>query len=262
MKVIIFGCGGVGVKAMHKLMAEGKEIVCFADNSSSKWGTCCEGRRVIPPQYILQEQFDYIAIGIFKAVNIVKKQLEEIGIREEQLIVPIEPDKIFPYRGEVSLSALNSLEEKEYLSRNTKEYQKLNIQITDYQFIEKLNSLKETLIKNNIPRGKVCVVSGAVLQVLGLRESKEFDDIDIIMTDDLREIYGSGLVIVSEVAEMHIQNGYHISDNEIIRNQAYHFVYHDLKFMHPQILLSHLEHSGGEEYDLLKGVKLWSMEDE
>lgn len=32
-KIIIFGCGGVGKKAMQKLQEEGNEIICFTDNS-------------------------------------------------------------------------------------------------------------------------------------------------------------------------------------------------------------------------------------
>lgn len=52
----------------HKLMVEGNEIICFADNSQSKRGTYCEGRKVISPEQIWQEQFDYIAIGRFGIV--------------------------------------------------------------------------------------------------------------------------------------------------------------------------------------------------
>ena len=83
--------------------------------------------------------------------------------------------------------------------------------------------MKEVLFNKNIPRNKVCVVSGAVLQANGLRESKLFDDIDIIMTSDLRELYGRELGVVSEYAEMHPQNEYIICDDEIIVNNENHF---------------------------------------
>lgn len=235
-RIIVFGCGGVGSKAKKKLEAEGNTIICFADNSRSKWGKDFEGKKIIAPHTILQENFDYIAIGIYKAVALIKKQLNEMGIEDNRIIVPIEPDRIFPNSEVVSEERLRTLEMSEYLSQNTLGYNDLNIQIKDEAFLKKLEDLKETLIENNIPRASVCVVSGAVLQAYGLRESKEFDDIDIIMTSDLREQYGKGLVIVSERAEMHPQNEYDISDDEIILNEKNHFVFRDLKFMCLRIL--------------------------
>ncbi len=250
--VIIFGCGGVGIQVKNQLEAEGNEIVCFADNNSTKWGVCCEGKKVIPPQEIVQKRFDYIAIGIFKAADVVRQQLHELGIADERIIMPIQPDKIFPYKGEVSPDKLRSLVRSEYTSKNTKKYQELNIKIKDQKFLQNLEKLKNVLIENHIPREKICVVSGAVLQAFGIRESKEFDDIDIIMTSDLRKVYGSGLVIISDIAEMHVQNQYPISDDEIICNGEYHFVFSDLKFMHPRILYEYGRKTKSKEYELLE----------
>ena len=125
---------------------------------------------------------------------------------------------------------LDKLESCEYDSENTKSYLEKKIIINDEDFLYKLEDLKQVLKENRIPRENVCVVSGAVLQAYGLRQSKKFDDIDIIMTGDLRKVYGNGLVIVSATAEMHPQNEYAVSDDEIIRNKQYHFVFHDLKF--------------------------------
>lgn len=258
-KIIIFGCGDVGIKAMHQLIAEGNEIIAFTDNSVSKWDTYCEGIKIIPPNEILKEDYDHIAVGLFKAADLIKRQLLEMGIKEEQIIIPIKPDRIFPMEAKLSKDELEKLPSDEYLSGNTLEYQRLGIQIEDKEFLKNLDNLKEALLKNHIPREKVCIVSGAVLQVLGLRKSKEFDDIDIIMTSDLRNIYGTGLVIVSDVVEMHKKDGYHIKDDDIIENMAYHFVFNNLKFMHPQILCEYLKTRGGEEYALLKGANLWNL---
>ena len=182
-----------------------------------------------------------------------------MGVKEEQIIVPIEPDRIYPLKEDIPKEKLEKLPACEYLSRNTAEYQKLNVHIEDEKFLDNLNNLKKALLRNNIPREKVCIVSGAVLQVLGLRKSKEFDDIDIIMTSDLRNIYGTGLVIVSDVVEMHKKDEYDIIDDDIIENMDYHFVFSDLKFMHPQILLEYLKEKPGEEFTLLKGAKLWTL---
>lgn len=250
-RIIVFGCGGVGSKARQKLEAEGNEIICFTDNSCSKWGSNFEGKRVIAPEAILQENFDYIAIGVYKAVDLIKRQLGGMGIDNNRIIIPIQPDRIFPNNAVVSEERLRKLEKSEYSSKNTLAYKELNIQIKDEAFLIKLDDLKETLIKNNIPRTNVCVVSGAVLQVYGLRESKEFDDIDIILTSDLREQYGKGLVIVSDTAEIHKQNQYAVSDDDIIINPDNHFVFSDLKFMCPGILAEYVKERDEEEYKLL-----------
>lgn len=251
-RVIIFGCGGVGVEAKRALISEGYEIVCFSDNSESKWGTFFEGEKVISPEQILQEQFDFVAIGVFKAADIIRKQLHELGINDGRIIVPIEPNRIFPARETVPKNELMTLKQSEYTSKNTQDYRALNIEIGDKRFLQNLNLLKKKLIENNIPREKVCVVSGAVLQVFGLRESKEFDDIDIIMTSDLRKLYGTDLVIISNTAEMHIQNQYSISDDEIIYDDKNHFAFSELKFMHPAILYQYGTKIKSGEYTSLK----------
>jgi len=259
-RIIVFGCGGVGSKARRKLEAEGNEIICFTDNSRSKWESSFEGKKVIAPQAILQENFDFIAIGIYKAAELIRRQLNEMGIDDEKIIVPIEPNRIFPNM-EQKIEELETLEESAYSSRNTRAYQAMQIEIRDKEFLKRLKSLREVLVKNRIPRRSVCVVSGAVLQAFALRESKEFDDIDIIMTDDLRQLYGGGLVIVSDTAEMHIQNQYSISDDEIITDPVNYFVFAELKFMHPKILAEYTRKHNEEEYKLLRQLgrmETWS----
>lgn len=259
-RIIVFGCGGVGSKAKQKLEAEGDEIICFTDNSRSKWGNDFEGKRVINPQTILRENFDYIAIGVYKAADLIKNQLHEMGVQDSRIIIPIQPNRIFPNEASISGERLNFLETSEYSSKSTLEYKELNIHIEDEVFLKKLEDLKETLIKNNIPRANVCVVSGAVLQAYGLRESKEFDDIDIIMTSDLRNLYGKGLVIVSESAEMHPQNEYEVSDDDIILKEENHFVFRDLKFMNLKILYRKVVLGDKEEAQLIENFikKLYS----
>lgn len=253
MRVIIFGCGGVGIETMRLLMAEGNEVVCFSDNSKAKWGTCREGKKVIPPPAILQEQFDYIAIGVFKAAESVRGQLRRMGISDDKIRVLIEPDRIFARKQGACNDLFMGLELADYTSENTLAYGRLDIRIVDRAFLMRLENLKKVLTVNNIPRGKVCVVGGAVLQAFGLRKSKEFDDIDIIMTDDLRKLYGTGLVIVSDTAEMHGKDQYAVLDEDIIRNSEHHFVYNDLKFAHPSILYEYGKKTENREYDLLEG---------
>lgn len=232
-KGYVFGAGGVGIKVKVQLENEGKTIIGFLDNNDSKWGKRIEDCEIYAPHFIEGASYDFVAIGIYKAIEIVKRQLRELGVAENKIIVPIKPARIFPnptpFTAE-QIVQLDRLNPCEYDSENTKAYLEKKIIIDDKEFQEKLNNLKQILKENRIPRSKVCVVSGAVLQVYGLRRSKKFDDIDIIMSSDLRKIYGKGLVILSETAEMHPQNEYQITDDEIIEDTRYHFVFSDLKF--------------------------------
>lgn len=259
-RIIIFGCGGVGSKAMNKLLKDGNEIICFTDNSRKKWGTSYEGKRVICPQNIKKEKFDYVAIGVYKAVDSIRQQLTIMGINDEKIIVPIKPKRIFYNDDMLSDDELILLEQTEYTSRNTREYMRLGIKITDREFLNRIELLKKVLLKYNVPRRNVCIVSGAVLEVLGLRKSKEFDDIDIIMTEDLRRKYGEGLVIISEKAEMHAKDLYDISDDEIVKNEKYHFVVDGMKYVHPQLLYQYLQKHNLDEYKLLQNINLWTIE--
>lgn len=239
MNVIVFGCGGVGIAAKEKLEAAGMTVIAFADNNEKKWGTLFAECEVISPDEICTYNCDLIAIGVYKAVETIKKQLTQLGVPENKIIIPITPDRIFPNPIPVKEEELENLDPLDYVSDNTKDYLNKKIVIDDDEFIHKLDDLKKTLKENNIPRKKVCIVGGAVLQAHGLRKSKKFDDIDIIMTSDLREIYGKNLVIVSESAEMHSQNKEEIMDDEIITNRQYHFVFYDLKFACLDIVMKH-----------------------
>ncbi len=240
MKAIIFGCGGIGVEVKRKLENEGMEILTFVDNDEKKWGKSIGECRIDPPDKIMAYDYDYVAVAMFKHVEEVKEQLKAMDIPKEKIIVPIKPpNRIFPSPVSCSDFDLLKIPKEEYGSETTRRYLERNIPIRDKAFLEKLEDLKSCLYENRIPRSKVCVVSGAVLQAFALRPSKKFDDIDIIMTSELREIYGKGLVIVSDSAEMHPQNEYRDSDDEIINDQRKHFIFRDLKFMTLELLYEH-----------------------
>lgn len=112
----------------------------------------------------------------------------------------------------------------------------------------RIEKLKEKMMEYNIPFDEVCVVSGSVLEAYGLREAKKNDDLDIIMTDRFRKLYGSGLVIISEEIEMHPQNELlniknndilKVSDDEIILNEKYHFWLRGIRFLTLDLLYGH-----------------------
>ena len=234
-KYIIFGCGDVGEKAFRHLTDAGHDVIYFTDNDPKKWNKCLYNVPILPPDALQSLSFDYIAIAVFKAVTIIKQQLLSYGIEETKIKIPIEPRRIFPLTATDGEQPLTSLPREEYISASTLHYKSLKIVIDDLPFLNALEHLKKVLLDNHIPRSKVCVISGAVFQAYGLRRSSRFDDIDIIMTSDLRDIYGQGLVILSELVEMHPSNEYPISDDEIINNPDYHFIFNDLKFVNLNI---------------------------
>lgn len=237
MNIIVFGSGGVGIKAKQKLESEGNCVIAFADNDEKKWGQEIVGVPIISPDHICDYNYDLVAIGVYKGCTSIKYQLINMGVDENHIIVPIQPrDKIFVNPLPIEESKLETIPSEDYESDNTRRYIQLGLKITDQLFLDKLGCLKKTLVEYRIPREKVCVVSGGVLQAYGLRKSQRFDDIDIIATSDLREVYGKGLVIVSDYVEMHIQNEEEISDDKIILNKENHFIFNDLKFMNIELL--------------------------
>lgn len=244
-KVLIFGTGGVGKKVKALLEREGKKVIGFIDNDNSKWNQEFEQCRIYGPEYLMELEYDLIAIGVYKAVEKIKTQLLELGVSEKKIVIPIEPVRIFPLVAEKE--NIQKIREEEYYSLNTINYVNQKIVIEDEEFLKKLEDLKKVLDENNIPVNKVCVVSGAVLQAYALRQSKKFDDIDIIMTSDLRKIYGSGLVIVSSTAEMHPQNEYDISDDELIEDMKHHFIFRGLKFANLNIVQRNIQFTSGKK---------------
>jgi len=249
---IVFGCGGVGKKCKHYLEQRDVKVIAFSDNDERKWGQCFDGIRIIPPAEILSLTCQQIAIGNYKAADSIKQQLLMMGVEKEKIIIPYVPNKVF--RND-SIPApkdpvqLNGEQEAEL----TRWYQGLGVKLTDDALLKKLADLKLVLHWYNIPVSEVCVVSGAVLQVLGLRTSKPFDDIDIIMSSPYRELYGKGLVIVSETCEMHPQNEYDVTDDEIIKSKGLHFLCKGLRFMDPLILYRQRARKPADEETILLG---------
>lgn len=233
MKAIIFGSGGVGLTVKEKLEDDGITVVAFADNNEKKWGSLVEQCKVIPPQEIRAHEYDYIAIAVYKSVFAIREQLLSLGVMESKIITPIEPEhKIFINPSNYTEKELVALSQDNYDAESNKKYEKLQIEVDDAPFLAKLAELKNVLYRNNIPREKVCVVKGSVMIAYGLRASKRFEDIDIIMTEDLRRLYGTGNVYVSENIEM-VAVGYlnGRKDDEIINDVNNHFIFDGLKFM-------------------------------
>lgn len=233
MNAIIFGCGGVGITAKENLENDGIDVAAFADNNEKKWGTFVEKCEVISPKEICQYDYDYVAIASYKGQTVIREQLLSMGIPREKIIVPIAPkNKIFKNPGNYTENELVTLSKDNYESESNKRFKRTRLAIEDKCFLDKIDKLKSVLLENHIPREKVCVVKGSVMIAYGLRASKRFEDIDIIMTKDLRKLYGTCNVFVSDDIEM-VAVGYlnGRDDDEIINDVNKHFVFNGLKFM-------------------------------
>ena len=237
LDALVFGCGGVGLNCKHYLEKQGIKVIAFLDNDILKWGSFVDGIKVISPDNIFSLSFNLIAIGNYKAAESIKRQLLNLGVNDNKIIIPFVPRRIFN-NDVVQHHNKQDISLKE--SELTRWYRSLGINVKDALFLKKIVDLKNTLIKFNIDLQDVCVVSGAIFQVLGLKNSKSFDDIDIIMSSPYRKLYGNGLVIVSETCEMHPKDEYYITDDEIINISQNHFFFNDIKFMNPVILYRYL----------------------
>lgn len=111
--------------------------------------------------------------------------------------------------------------------------------LNNKDFDSNLAELKIVLKKNNLDLDKVCVVGSSVLSLLGIRENH---DIDIVLTSDLRQPYGKGVAAISDNIEIVSANWARskmreiISDDELIMDSRYHFIYKGVKFCKPYLL--------------------------
>lgn len=94
---ILFGAGTIAGRHLHEAQAHA-EIVAFADNDSAKWGKDHEGISVVPPQKILELQWDEIEISC-TATYPVFRQLVGMGVPPEKIVAPLlSPDNLRNWR--------------------------------------------------------------------------------------------------------------------------------------------------------------------
>lgn len=356
-RALIFGAAGVGVKAKEVLENQGHEVLVFTDNDMNKWGKDLEGIPILPPKDISIEDYDLFAIGMYKHVETIKKQLIDMGVKEQNITVPVpvpaslfyndtivveESDYIplytcfcfggiectglkekvcgildheirydfknnfwaFTYYVRNIMKIIGSDEGKNFIKWfSPTEYSQLIIDVytvadenrekidqfirkdpvhflvykdktlqrmaysnetfqfwmnripraIDQRMIKRFEDLKRVLGNNNIPQDEVCVVSGTVLELFGLRETHDADDLDIIMTDRFRKMYGTGLVIVSDMIETHPQNefvdmnGKKIEDDDIIENEDLHFWFEGVKVVCLPLLYQQKKNAGSKK---------------
>lgn len=127
-----------------------------------------------------------------------------------------------------------------------------------YKFNLAIIELKIDMLHNAIPLDEICVVGSSVLTMYGIRENH---DVDFVMTSKYRERFASsGVVPFSEYVEMVSQNWARsknrktITDDELILNKKYHFVYQGIKFATLPLLLERKEWQSREKD--IRDVKL------
>lgn len=142
---------------------------------------------------------------------------------------------------------------KNFLNNSTFEFLRYKLPIFEGErFFYMLDEMKEKLKNLNIGIDEACVVSGGVLQAYGLREGS---DIDIILTEGLRDVYGNGLLIVSQNVEVHEKDEMEIKDTKIILESNNHFYFYGVKFANIDILYRYRKLKNNWDFKLIEGYK-------
>lgn len=102
-----------------------------------------------------------------------------------------------------------------------------------------VDEAKVNLERNGIPLSDVAVTSGGIMRAYGIKPA---DDVDLIIHSNYRQLYGPGLVIVSDHVEIHPEDEFEVPDDLLISEPANHFYFRGLKFVSLERL-----------YDLRKG---------
>ncbi len=114
VRVLIFGTGPNAEK-LKRCLKQDAEIVAYADNDSLKWNTVMDGKRVIAPQDILNEQFDFVVAAVARYEDVVR-QLAALGVPEEKIAAPL----AFDHARHEDFRAFFHIEELIYLEMNQK----------------------------------------------------------------------------------------------------------------------------------------------
>lgn len=124
---------------------------------------------------------------------------------------------------------------------------------TRKKFIRWLLRLKQYARKHGIPLSDICIVGGAVLEAVGIREST---DIDFVVSDRLREKYGDGglhlLPDISIATRGYVRgiDGVHVTDEDLIFDGNQHFIFMGLKFANLENVLYRKKEGTQREKDI------------
>lgn len=88
-KIIIFGAGAFGIRALKFLMTHNKSVNSFIDSNSDKWGKSVKGIEIKSPQQIDYNEFDAIIVspGEHFMVDQIHEFLKKQKFREDTIII-------------------------------------------------------------------------------------------------------------------------------------------------------------------------------
>jgi hypothetical protein len=142
-------------------------------------------------------------------------------------------------------------------SNNIKYLQKRIYSTYRTEFLDWLTEFKEYCLSNNINIEDTCIVGSSPLEVVGIRNST---DIDFTISSVLRNKYGDEVSHLSKhldiVTRCYVRSmdSVLISDDELIYNDKYHFIFFGCKFANID-LVYYRKKSGTREKDI-KDVRL------
>lgn len=126
-RLLIFGAGKNAEKIINCLRSE-TEIIAFADNDGSKWGSELFGKKVIAPEMITGHEYEFIVIAVMDC-QAVSRQLAGYGINEKRIIAPF----LYDHKQYEGWRGIFNIEELIYLEMNQK-IESLTIYIENLEY--------------------------------------------------------------------------------------------------------------------------------
>lgn len=87
MKYVVFGAGACSVRIEYQSIQLGFKILCYIDNDQSKWYKKRLGLEILPPQEVLEKNYDRILIASEKHHEKMTEQLVALGIKRENILI-------------------------------------------------------------------------------------------------------------------------------------------------------------------------------
>ncbi len=85
MKAAIFGAT-LSAKSIYEDIKKTYEVIAYCDNDKRKWGgKMYDGVEIINPQCLLSLQWDEVIIISLSAMNVIKRQLLDMGVEENRI---------------------------------------------------------------------------------------------------------------------------------------------------------------------------------
>lgn len=84
MKAIVFGATPSAWEDYDEIK-KSYDIVAYCDNDHNKWNTYMDNIKIISPQDIFEYQWDEIIVISLSAMNVIKKQLLDMGVPQNRI---------------------------------------------------------------------------------------------------------------------------------------------------------------------------------